>query len=410
MNKKEQEKPNDGAARLTFRYDLLRSTMTGVLETGFSTFGLLVAIRAFESSETWKSLLSGAVSAGLLVVPWVMGIAARSRMNVTTFGACLMVLCAGSIAGAVVAEGAVSFTFFLVAAQLCVAQLPSLMIHVYSLNYAPEERGRRLSWNIIVSALIGMTISYGFGVYLDRNPENYSGIFAGMALVALASAATLLPIPSLPLDLPKKTQVSFFSGFSIAWEDKLFGRMLCGWMVMGFGVLMTLPLRVEYLAGEGGLGMSNEEVTLVAVVVFSIARILSARLWGGLFDHLHFIGFRLLLNIFLLLASLVYFNAESFIGVCIGATLAGIGTGGSSIAWSLWVTKLAPKGREAEYMGAHVAFTGVRGVLAPFLGYWVLSKAGFSGVAWISASLILASSFMFAAVLRHPRFRLDSSN
>ena len=73
MNKKEQAKPNDGAARLTFRYDLLRSTMTGVLETGFSTFGLLVAIRAFESSETWKSLLSGAVSAGLLIVPWVMG-------------------------------------------------------------------------------------------------------------------------------------------------------------------------------------------------------------------------------------------------------------------------------------------------------------------------------------------------
>ena len=120
--------------------------------------------------------------------------------------------------------------------------------------------------------------------------------------------------------------------------------------------------------------------------------------------------FELLLNVFLLLASLVYFNAESFIGVCMGATLAGIGTGGSSIAWSLWVTKLAPKGRETEYMGAHVAFTGARGVLAPFLGYWVLSQAGFAGVAWISASLILVSSFMFAAVLRHPRFRVDNSN
>ena len=204
--------------------------------------------------------------------------------------------------------------------------------------------------------------------------------------------------------------MSFFSGFSIVWDDKLFGGMLCGWMVMGFGVLMTLPLRVEYLAGKGGLEMSNEEVTLVAVVVFSIARTLSARLWGSLFDHLHFIGFRLLLNAFLLLASLVYFNAESFTGVCIGSTLAGIGTGGSSIAWSLWVTKLAPKGRETEYMGTHVAFTGVRGVLAPFLGYWVLSQAGFSGVAWISASLILTSSFMFASVLRHPRFHPENSN
>ncbi len=110
------------------------------------------------------------------------------------------------------------------------------------------------------------------------------------------------------------------------------------------------------------------------------------------------------MNVFLLSASLVYFHAEGILGVCSGAALAGIGTGGSIIAWSLWVTKLAPEGRETEYMGAHVAFTGVRGILAPFLGYWILNKVGFAGVGWISAAFILTSSFIFASVLRHPRF------
>ena len=394
----------DANARRTFRYDLLRSTMTGVLETGFATFGLLVAIRAFDAPETWKGALVGSVSIGLLLVPWVLGLAARSGLPVTTFGALLMTLSALFAAGAALAEQTATYVFFLALSQICAAQLPALMIHVYARNYSPKERGKRLSWNIMASAFLGMGISYGFGVYLDRNWESYPWIFAGMTLVALASAATLLPIPSAPLPTSEERPVSFFSALSLVVKDKLFGGMLLGWMVMGFGVLMTLPLRVEYLAGDDGLGMTNEEVAIVTVVVFSLARIVSSRIWGMLFDHLSFIGFRLLLNLFLLSASLVYFHAATFSGTCAGAALAGIGTGGSVIAWNLWVTKLAPKGMEATYMGAHVAFTGVRGVLAPFLGYWILQAAGFQGVAWVSATLILASSLLFASFLKHPRF------
>lgn len=382
--------------------------MTGVLEAGFSTFGLLVAIRAFDAPEIWKSLLVGSVSVGLLLVPWVLGLAARSGWPVTVFGALLMVISALFAAGAATAEQTVTYVFCLAVSQICAAQLPGLMIHVYARNYSPNERGKRLSWNVMASAFLGMGISYGFGVYLDRNWESYPWIFVGMSLVALASAATLLPIPSSPLTNPEERPVTFFSALSLAVKDKLFGGMLLGWMVMGFGVLMTLPLRVEYLAGDEGLGMSNEEVTVVTVVVFSLARILSSRIWGMLFDHLTFIGFRLLLNVFLLSASLVYFHASTFYGVCSGAALAGVGTGGSVIAWNLWVTKLAPEGREAAYMGTHVAFTGVRGVLAPFLGYWVLQVAGFRGVSWVSAGLILASSLLFATVLNHPRFRKAS--
>jgi len=330
--------------------------------------------------------------------------ASRSRLTATKFGSCLMVLSGIFTAGASLASNSTSYTFCLVVGQLCAAQLPGLMIQVYSRNYGPNERGRRISWNVMSSALVGMAISYWFGSSLDNSAENFRWIFSGMCIFALLSAATLIPIPSESIKEPEGSKNSFASGILIVWEDKLFGLMLTGWMVMGFGVLMTLPLRVEYLAGEGGLGMSNREVAIVAVVSFSSARILSSRIWGLLFDRLHFIGFRLILNVFLLSASIVFFQAESFTGVCIGSILAGFGTGGSIIAWSLWVTKLAPEGRETEYMGAHIAFTGIRGILAPFLGYWILSEIGFTGVAWTSAGLILASSLIFASVLRNPRF------
>ena len=394
-------------AEKTFRCDIVRSTMNGVLETGFATFGILVAIRIFDASESSKGILAAAMSAGLLLTPWVIKLASKSGLTATRFGSCLMVLSGIFTAGASLAANSASYTFCLVVGQLCASQLPGLMIQVYSRNYGPNERGRRISWNVMSSALVGMAISYWFGSSLDNSAENFRWIFSGMCLFALLSAATLLPIPSERIDEPEERKSSFGSGILLAWEDKLFGRMLLGWMVMGFGVLMTLPLRVEYLAGKGGLGMSNSEVAIVAVVSFSTARIVSSRIWGFLFDRLHFIGFRLILNFFLLSASVVFFQAESFAGVCIGSILAGFGTGGSIIAWSLWVTKLAPKGRETEYMGTHIAFTGIRGIVAPFLGYWVLSVVGFTGVAWTSAGLILTSSLIFASVLRNPRFRKD---
>ena len=46
-------------------------------------------------------------------------------------------------------------------------------------------------------------------------------------------------------------------------------------------------------------------------------------------------------------------------------------------------------------MGAHVALTGLRGGLAPFLGYWLLSILGYSGVAWVSMALVTLSTLLF---------------
>ena len=57
---------------------------------------------------------------------------------------------------------------------------------------------------------------------------------------------------------------------------------------------------------------------------------------------------------------------------------------------------------EARYMGAHVALTGLRGALAPFLGYWLLEIFGYQGVAWVSAILVTVSTLLF--------YRLISSN
>jgi hypothetical protein len=396
------DKPN--LSRQTFRLDLLNSSMGGILEVGFGTFSILIAIRFLQAPDMMKAILASGVSAGLLLVPSMQRLAVWSKLAASTFCGCLMLVSAGCLflAASITDTWLLAGALFI--AQVCFSQLPGFMIQVYSRNYSSKERGKRLSWNFILSALIGMVLSYGAGTYLDQQSAEPYWIFLTMGMVSLGSAITLYLIPSQPIEKGQRTYGLIDSLTSLK-EDRLFAHMLLAWMVMGLGIIMTLPLRIEYLGGRDGLNLSNEQIALVTVVIFSIARIISSRLWGGLFDRVRFLYFRISLNLILIAATLVYFHADSLLGVSLGAALAGVGVGGSKIAWSLWVTKLAPDGMEARYMGAHVALTGLRGALAPFLGYWLLGLLGYEGVAWFSVALVTLSTLLFLRLFAHQRTR-----
>jgi hypothetical protein len=388
----------------TFRLDLINSSLGGILEVGFGTFAILIAIRFLGAPDMIKAVLASGVSAGLLLVPHMQRLAVWTQLSASRFCASLMLICALLL----FASGYLSHVWLLAAAlflaQVCFSQLPGFMIQVYSRNYGSKERGKRLSWNFILSALIGMILSYVGGSYLDGQSADPGLIFRIMGMVSLASALALFLIPSQPIKKGKHTQ-GLMDSLNLLKEDRLFASMLLAWMIMGLGIIMTLPLRIEYLGGESGLHLTNEQIALVTVVVFSIARILSSRLWGELFDRVRFLSYRISLNLLLISATVLYFHAESIIGVSIGAALAGVGVGGSKIAWSLWVTKLAPEGMEARYMGAHVALTGLRGALAPFLGYWLLGILGYHGVAWFSVALVTLSTLLFFRLFSHQRAR-----
>ena len=381
-------------ARRTFVLDLTNSSLGGILEVGFGTFAILIAIRFLEAPDTIKAILASGVSAGLLLVPTMQRAAVWSHIPASKFCALLMLISATCLFWSGYFNNIWILAIALFLAQVCFSQLPAFMIQVYAQNYGVKERGKRLSWNFILSASIGMILSYGGGSYLDAQSAEPSLIFRIMGLVSLGSATALFLIPSQPIRKGERAH-GLWDSFVLLKEDRLFASMLLAWMIMGLGIIMTLPLRIEYLGGSDGLGLSNEQIALVTVVIFSIARIISSRLWGELFDRIRFLFFRISLNLILITATLVYFHADGILGVSLGAALAGVGVGGSKIAWSLWVTKLAPSGMEARYMGAHVALTGLRGALAPFLGYWLLSILGYSGVAWVSMALVTLSTLLF---------------
>ena len=85
------------------------------------------------------------------------------------------------------------------------------------------------------------------------------------------------------------------------------------------------------------------------------------------------------------------------LALVIGAIIFGISNAGADIAWSLWVTKLAPPNRVADYMSVHTFLTGIRGVIAPLVAFHFVtsfSSGAMGTLGGISASLILTASLL----------------
>ena len=62
--------------------------------------------------------------------------------------------------------------------------------------------------------------------------------------------------------------------------------------------------------------------------------------------------------------------------------------------WMLWVTKFAPPGRVADYMGLHTFLTGLRTVAAPLFAYAVIEQISLGWVAVLGAGLMVVSSLI----------------
>jgi hypothetical protein len=91
------------------------------------------------------------------------------------------------------------------------------------------------------------------------------------------------------------------------------------------------------------------------------------------------------------------------LGLGIAAVIFGISNAGGDVAWSLWVTKFAAPERVADYMSVHTFFTGVRGVLAPFAGFYLAAHWTIAQISWLSVALIVASIAMLIPEIKSGR-------
>ncbi|WOO41413.1 MFS transporter [Rubellicoccus peritrichatus] len=391
------------AGKQTYFYDRIRAPFHGIVEAGWITFGLLIAIRVFEAPDEWKAAISSAGFFGLLINGFTLALASKTgkkTTNLISFYQLLTGICL--IASAFSATLAIFLVLFLFA-HIIFAQQAPLMIQIYATNYSPKERGTKLSTVFIIVAIGGIIFSVGGGELLDRNLDLYQEVLIVMGVACLLNAYLVRKIPSKPL--VKAETSSPFRNLSLMWKDRLFGMMLTAWMLLGFGNLMIMPLRVEYVANPiYGINLSNTEVAFLTFTLPSVLRILSTKIWGILFDRMHFIIWRMCVNACFIISVLIYFNTQSMLWLIVGAAFDGIGKGGGMLGWNLWVTKIAPPDKVSAYMSVHTGLTGLRGTLAPFIGYTLIMEASPQTTSFISTGLMIISIAIFAFLIRSSRF------
>ncbi len=379
--------------RLTYRLELQRAVANGILESAGSTFLLLMAVRAFDAGATAKALVASGGSFGLMLAPLVVSQAARLGLPVAVAASRL------SLAGGIVFIAmalAPQLPFFVTGSVITMAAASSavpLMTQVYQENYPDERRGKLFSRTVMVRIAAAALFSEAAGRLLSHDMGLYRWLLVGFSLAFFAAANRLSRCPSTALTMEGGAHP--FRAARFAREDRLFRHTLICWMLMGFANLMMLPMRVEYLASDQyHLRLDPRQIALFVGVIPNLARLAMSQVWGWLFDRMNFFLLRVVLNLGFAAGILTFFLSETTTGLVLGAIVFGVAGAGGDVAWGLWVTKLAPPERVADYMSVHTFLTGVRGVVAPLLAFHLAGRFSLGLLGGFSAALIVAASAM----------------
>ncbi len=385
----------------TLPWDLLRGGCEGAGSTFMNTFALLIAIEYFHCSPSQKSLIAAGPHWGLTLSVFYATYAHAliGRRNIEA--AIPMFLAAGATLLCALSGSPGLFAILAFLGGLFLGLRSPLMTALYRENYRDKVRGQVFGIILIVTAGSGTLISWLGGNYLDHGIDRFPLLALVIGLASLFGGLSTLQIPSP--SHPREPIPNPFSYFS-AMRDLDFVYVMLTWFLFGLANLALLPQRFEYLSQERyGFSLSPGATALVIGVIPELVRVLAVLPMGRLFDKMNFITLRIWINLFLLAFQMVFFFSTTMWGLCLGAVMLGIGNAGGSVAWSLWVTRYAVPSDTAKYMAIHTFFTGLRGIVAPYMGYWLASLGSVRLAAWVCSAMIGGSCFVLIYLERRSR-------
>jgi MFS family permease len=379
--------------RRTQRIDLARSIPTGLVQPLEASLILTIAIKQFDAAGWVKGLIAAGAGFGLLASPFLTAAARRSKRPSMVVASTVSVV--GALGFAAAALGSLWLLVIGAVIGLAANAAPiPLLTAMYQRNFDATDRGRRVGRGMTVRVLVSALGGLAMGALL-RNELSLWWLVPVVGAVSMVTIAwTHRAFPS-DRALPIPGHTSVLPHFHLVAEDGRLRRTLTAWMIMGFGNLMLLPLRVEYLTvPRYGIEADASTVALLTVTIPSVVRLLCTPGFGTLFDRLSFFSSRIAVNLLFALYVAAFFSGSSMVGLVIGSVVFGVAAAGGDLMWSLWVTKFAPPDRLADYMGLHTFFTGVRGVIAPMFGFLIIERTSLTTVAWLAAGAMLAASFV----------------
>ncbi len=381
--------------------DTFRLGVDGVIQALTDSIFILVAIQFFAVGDFWKGLIPSSRFIGYFLSSPLNAVLNRSGIRRSrTFFALTLTAAAALALGSIVPNGVV----YAIAVSLCSAAChlrQPFFTDLYGEFYHSENRARQISLGLRLNLAITLGTGLGCGYILDQNLNWWRWINGCTVVFLLAVAFFLLRLPERNSSIRNE---SWLSAITLPFRNARFVYVETAWMLVGFGNLWTLPLRAIYLAeSERGMALSPSMVTLILVVIPVGFQFLFNRFWARRYHEISFPAMRIAINAFFAVAIPLCFFTTSIPLIMISSALLGIGLSGTPFIWQLWVTRIVRIEDIRMYQSAHALLAGLRGMIAPFIGFMVLKELTFKQMGAISSALTVLSCLMMIPLFRRDR-------
>jgi len=383
--------PSEKVIQRTVQLERYRAIASGIFES-YGVFLLVILVRHFNGSSLDKSMIAAAGTSGLLLTPLMLFFSRHlgfSSPKALSF--LLGTSAAAFFAASLVSDRALFVTLVTIGILLPSTASP-LLTSIFNNNYPANRRGQLYAQNQAIRILTSIIFG-GVAGWSISGVIHYYYLLVALFGVALASSSYL--VWRIPGENSSTPPAPLLSCFRYLATDNLLRNTTISWMLLGFGNLMMLPLRTEYLANpQYGLNLTEFEIAAFVSVLPNVARLCGTYVWGRLFDSMNFFSLRIMLNLSFLTGIISFFMTDAHIMLALSALIFGFSTSGGDVAWTLWVTKFAPADRVPDYMAVHTFFTGVRGLLAPITAFTLLGYLSIQTLSFVSGALILTATIL----------------
>jgi hypothetical protein len=298
--------------------------------------------------------------------------------------------------------------------HLFLCALITLRTTMWQMNYPDSHRARITGRLTTVRVLTALATGVLLTNLYDHDPTSYRLAFPAVALVGLASG---IPLRRLRVRGEKAARRALLrhvgalhpiaalwrglrESYEILRQDRLFAQYMGAQFLLGSANFFTEPLLINMVTKEFALGYFASAALIT--VIPTITLLIGIRYWAPLFDRVGVLHFRVVNSTMWLLsfagttaAMLLYaWRGPAILPVTL-ALLAvarigtGLGNGGGALAWNLGHLAFARPHQTELYMGIHVFLTGLRAIMMPFIGLWVMQQVGLAAFA---VSIVLAAT------------------
>ena len=295
-------------------------------------------------------------------------------------------------------------------------------MNMFRVLYPPTHRGAAVGWVKAVAAIsaLGVTVlGYWWFSFL---PGYYWLLYWLVAVLVVGSTFSYWRIPVsrhniFGRDDQKSPHHAFRDGLRVFLADRRFVLYQVGFSLAGFANHMAmifvakvlhenvlgsrplveiLPSPLMSLVRTWSLDHQTVEIMIVGFVFAllpTFVMMTSAPFWGRFLDKINPMIARSIFNLFQTVAYALHAYGGLTLQLwpmVLGATLHAIGNGGGTINWLTGSLYFARNEQISLYNAIHVGLTGLRGLIAPICGLYLMSSTGFdlgAGIFWVASAL-----------------------